>query len=175
MSTDLNMTDSQLMTLVADFILEAQQMLDRDNQKIFDYIEDLNEVYNNRGEYLNISNNTFNTMFNTIYKFFLKDKFYYNHDGIPFYRQVIESLDCLSEDFKKEKRWELKVKEVTGWPSDEEKAEFINYYLENTNEITNLYEVRCLLEIAIFMNEEPLLRKIRNTFFNEEGEFINAI
>ena len=52
---------------------------------------------------------------------------------------------------------------------------FVNYYLNNPKKITKLYQVRSLLEVAIFINYEPMIRKIRDTFFNEKGEFLNAI
>ena len=110
-----------------------------------------------------------------IKSYFIRDRFTYVDSNIFFYDHILESLECLPESFKQEKLWELKGKEIIALDSKEEKMNFVNYYLNNPKKITKLYQVRSLLEVAIFINYEPMIRKIRDTFFNEKGEFLNAI
>ena len=174
--TNLDMTDEQFVVLTTNFILALQHSPEEmDEEQVYEYIEEINNVYNFRENYINISNNTFNKMIYIIKSYFIRDRFTYVDSNIFFYDHILESLECLPESFKQEKLWELKGKEIIALDSKEEKMNFVNYYLNNPKKITKLYQVLSLLEVAIFINYEPMIRKIRDTFFNEKGEFLNAI
>lgn len=82
------------------------------------------------------------------------------------YLYALENLEIMDADFKAEAIWKIKYLNVSE-TSNEEKVNFIEYYLDNSSLVTNYWQMGRLLSLAIGMNNMVLLESIRNKFFGE--------